>query len=304
MDTGEYGGAQEVLEAAVGEDAGDPDLRYALGETLRRRGRTSDAIRMLETVRVQHPRAPRVLISLRELYRESGQWEQAAGLEDAYLQTLPVEVRGGERERLVQFRYQAAVALPGAAARLAALDAVVRSDRAFVPAQVSLGDALVEAGRIDEARKLWEKAFKASPRLVFVERLLASATSRRERERALALLGKHSDRVDPDGMHLLLASSALADDRLDAAERELAAVADQDAATVQRGWAELYHRRGDSTAAWTALSRAADRLGAAATDHCCTVCGRFSEAWVGYCEGCERWDTYRSGPEPADSPPS
>jgi len=27
------------------------------------------------------------------------------------------------------------------------------------------------------------------------------------------------------------------------------------------------------------------------------VCGRFSEAWVGYCEGCEQWDTYRSGAE-------
>lgn len=302
MDTGEYAAAQEVLEAAVGEDAGDPDLRYALGEALRRRGRTGEAIRMLETVRVQHPRAPRVLISLRELYRESGQWEQAAGLEDVYLQTVPADVRTGEQARLVQFRYQAAVALPDAAARLAALDAVVRSDRAFVPAQVSLGDALADAGRLDEARKLWEKAFKTSPRLVFVERLLAHADSRRERERALALLGKHSDRVDPDGLHLLLARSALADDRLDVAERELAAVADQDAVTVQRGWAELHHRRGDTSAAWAALSRAADRLGAAAADHRCSACGRFSEAWVGYCEGCERWDTYRSGAEQADAP--
>ena len=101
---------------------------------------------MLETVRVQHPRAPRVLISLRELYRETGRWKEAADVQALYLQTLPAEAQAAERERLVQFRYQAALALPDPDARLTALDAVVQSDRTFIPALVSLGDALVAAG--------------------------------------------------------------------------------------------------------------------------------------------------------------
>jgi tetratricopeptide (TPR) repeat protein len=63
MDTGEYVAAQEVLQAALDEDANDADLRYALGETLRRRGETFEAIRMLETLRVRFPHAPRVLIA-------------------------------------------------------------------------------------------------------------------------------------------------------------------------------------------------------------------------------------------------
>src|SRR5262249_51617213 len=102
MDTGEYAAAHDVLAAAVAQDANHPDLRYALGEALRRRGDTADAIRMLETVRVQHPHAPRVLISLRELYRESGRWPEAADLQEAYVNTLPAEARIGERERLVR----------------------------------------------------------------------------------------------------------------------------------------------------------------------------------------------------------
>jgi tetratricopeptide (TPR) repeat protein len=297
MDTGEYAAAQEVLEAAVARDAHDPDVRYALGEALRRRGEAGEAIRMLETVRVQHPRAPRVLISLRELYRESGRWKEAADVQEVYLATLPSEARAGERERMVQFRYQAALGLPDAEARLAALDAVVQADRTFVPALVSLGDALLELGRGDEAQKLWEKAFRAQPRLVFVERLLATATTPRERERVLALLGKQSGAVDPDCLHLLLARAALADDAVDRAEAQLGAVARQQTPTVQRCWAEVYHRRGDDAAAWRALTGAADRLGALAADHRCLVCGRLNEAWSGYCEGCERWDTYRSGAE-------
>ena len=295
MDTGEYAAAHEVLASAVAHDAHDPDLRYALGEALRRRGDTAEAIRMLETVRVQHPRAPRVLISLRELYRECGRWSEAADVQDAYLTTLPAEARVGERERLVRFRYQAALALPDPAARLNALDNLVQSDRAFVPGLVSLGDALAENGRADEAQKLWERAFRSQPRLVFIERMLAHDAT--PRSRAVVLLGKYRDQLDPDSVHLLSARVALAGGDLERAGSELDAIAQQNLPTVQRARAELLHRRGQHTQAWDALRRAADGLGALATDHRCAVCGRFSEAWTGYCEGCEQWDTYRSGAE-------
>jgi lipopolysaccharide biosynthesis regulator YciM len=296
MDTAEYAAAQEVLDTAVAQDINDPDLRYTLGEVLRRRGDAVAAARMLESVRVQHPRAPRVLVSLRELYRESERWAEAAEVQQAYMTALPA-AHPSEAERLSQLRYQAAVTLTDPEARLAALDAVVQDDRAFVPALVSLGDALLATGRADEARKLWEKAFRSHPRLIFIERLLAAAVSPRERERALAVLGKHGDQVDPDSLRLLLARAALSDDAVERAEAQLAAIAVPDTPTVQRCWAEVHHRRGDHAAAWSALSKAADHLGAAATDHRCIVCGRHSEQWTGYCDGCERWDTYRSGAE-------
>ncbi len=295
LDTGEYPAAQEVLQAALTEDANDADLRYALGETLRRRGETFEAIRMLETLRVRFPHAPRVLISLRELYRDAERWREAADVQAAYLESLPHGARGGEQTRLVELRYQAAQALPEAPDRAAALDAVVQLDRGFVPAQVSLGDALAECGRVDEAMKLWEKALRAQPRLVFVERMLAHERSSREHGRILAMLGKHWDDLEGDGARLLLARTALASGGFDTAERELRAIGNQDAPTVHRAWAELHHQRGDQSAAWTALSHAADQLGATAADHRCSACGRASEAWEGYCRGCGRWDTYRAG---------
>lgn len=296
MDTGEYGAAKEVLAAAVAQDANDPDLRYALGEALRRRGDRGEAIRMLETVRVQHPRAARVLISLRELYRESGRWKEAAEVQALYLQTLPADAQADERERLQQFRYQAALAHSDPEERLTALDAVVQSDRSFVPALVSLGDALVQQGRADEAQKLWEKAFKAQPRLVFIERLLQGGAGA-SRQRAVALLGKYREQLDGDCIHQLLARVALDDNDLERASAELDAVGQQEIPTVQRAWAEIRHRRGQTEEAWEALRQAADHLGAGAIDHHCTVCGRFSEAWIGYCEGCESWDSYRSWAE-------
>lgn len=297
LDTGEYAKARDVLQAALEEDSNDPDLRYALGEALRRLGEPAEAIRNLETLRVRFPHAPRVLVSLRELYRETERWREAADVQAAFVDTLPAAERAPEQVRLTELRYQAAVALGDPAERLAALDAVVQEDRAFVPALVGLGDALVAADRLDDAMKCWEKAFRARPRLVFIERLLAHERSTREHERILALLGKYWSELDGDGARLLLARAALAAGGFDTAERELRAIGAQETPTVQRAWAELHHLRGDHPAAWEAISRAVDRLGGAAADHRCSACGRVSEAWTGYCPGCGRWDTYRAAGE-------
>jgi lipopolysaccharide biosynthesis regulator YciM len=296
VDTGEYAAAQEVLQAALEDDPDDADLRYALGEAQRRRGTIGEAIRTLESVRVRFPSAPRVLISLRELYRDGARWREAADVQAAYLEGLAPAARVEERQRGIAFRYLAALELGAAPERVSALEALVREAPEFVPAAVSLGDALVAAGRADDARKTWEQALRGHPRLVLLERLLALEPDGRAHERALGLIGKHAD-LHGDGAHLLLARDALARGALEAAERELRVLANQDAPTVQRAWAELHHRRGDQEAAWAALARAADQLGAAAADHRCSACGRTSEAWVGYCTGCGGWDTYRAGLE-------
>ncbi|MGD9762924.1 MAG: tetratricopeptide repeat protein [Candidatus Binatia bacterium] len=293
LDTGEYAAAQEVLQAALEENPDDPDLRYALGEALRRRGALAEAIRTLEGLRARYPGAPRVLISLRELYREAERWQDAADVQAVYVDRLAASARAEEHQRLVAFRYQVALELQDPTARVAALDALLQEARDFVPAAVSLGDALTAAGRGEEARKVWEKTLRSHPRLVLLERLLAADASGRTHERALALVGKQVD-MQGDGAHLLLAREALAADDLETAERELRAVTTQDAPTVLRVWAELYERRGDHGAAWSALARAADELGAAAADHRCTACGRRSETWVGYCRGCGEFDSYRA----------
>jgi lipopolysaccharide biosynthesis regulator YciM len=117
------------------------------------------------------------------------------------------------------------------------------------------------------------------------------------RSRAVILLGKYRDHLDADSVRLLSARIALAAGELDRAAAELDAIERQDTPTVQRARAEILHRRGQHAAAWEALRRAADRLGALDTDHRCAACGRLSETWAGYCEGCEQWDTYRSGAE-------
>lgn len=259
-DTGETAAAKQALEAAVAAAPNDPDLRYALGEALRRNGEIGAAIRMHETVRVQHPQAPRLLLALRELYAEAGQWREAADVQELYLRQVPSgEATARERDELRRLRYRDALRREDANERAAALAAIVEDAPAFAPAVDALGDALLAAGRRDEAQRHWEKALRHSPRLALFERLLDMQTDRRGRQRVLDLLARHAGTLDSDGVQVLRARAALRDEDLEGAQRALEAVARVDTAAVQRCWADLYSKRGNFDRAWTALAAVADK---------------------------------------------
>ena len=254
VDTGEYEAAQNALQAAVEEQSADPDLRFALGEALRRNGETEDAIRMHETVRVQYPHSPRVLVALRELYAQTGRWEKASEIQERYISELAgSEGIHRERDRLRDFRYHAALQLEDAGAKVSALEAIASEYRDFTPVTDSIGDALYQAGREDDAMKLWEKSFKREPRIELAARMLEHQSDLNGRQRVVSMVNKHASGLDDDQVRVLRASAALANDDLDAAQEELESVSNSASPAVQRCWADLYHRRGDSERAWQTL---------------------------------------------------
>lgn len=258
-DTGENGAAKQTLEAAVAEAPNDPDLRYALGQALRRNGEIGAAIRMHETVRVQYPQSPRLLLALRALYGEAQQWKEAADVQELYLRQLPSsDDLSRQRDELRLLRYREAMGISDPSERLTALTLINDETPGFAPAIDSLGEALLAAGRSEEALRFWEKAAKRAPRLSLLQRMLELQTDRHGRKRVIDLLDRHAAALDSDGLQLLRARAALRDDDLERAQQALEAIAQQDRADVQRCWADLYNKRGNFERAWAALTAAAD----------------------------------------------
>jgi len=254
VDTGEFTAAQQALQAAVERDATDPDLRFALAEALRRNDDTDAAIRMHESIRVQYPHAPRVLVALRELYTQTGRWRDAVDVQERYITELAsAEGIRGERNRLRDLRYRAAMELTDATARIDALNAILSEERDYAPAIASVGDALLDLGRGAEAVKVWEKSFKREPRADLAAKLLAQQSDNAGRRRVVALIDRAADRLAPDDLHVLRATAALQSDALEAAQRELELVANPTIPAVQQCWADLYLKRGDTERAWQTL---------------------------------------------------
>lgn len=254
VDTGEFMAAQQALQAAVEREPTDPDLRFALAEALRRNGDTEAAVRMHESIRVQYPHAPRILVALRELYAQTGRWRDAVEVQERYIAELAsAEGIHGERSRLRDMRFHAAMALTDAAARIDALNEILNEDRDYAPAIASVGDALLELGRGAEAVKVWEKSFKREPRADLARKLLAQQADNAGRRRVVALIDRAADRLPPDDVHVLRASAALESDALEAAQRELELVANPTLPAVQQCWADLHLKRGDTERAWQTL---------------------------------------------------
>jgi tetratricopeptide (TPR) repeat protein len=296
-DTGELHRARGLLFDAAGQHHTNPDILLALAEAHRAAGELQACIEVLERLRALHPRAPRVLRALRDTYVEARRWHDAATLQDALIGELrDAQQAGRERDYLHALRYQATMALPDPAARIRALEALADSRSGSVPVLVSLGDALVAAGREDEASVLWERTLRSTPRTVLVERLAAIAHEPRHRDRLRGVLRKlRSDQVRLDNLHLLSAQLYLADGNVDEAARELDAVHDglQAPGLLHRLWGDVHRRRGAQEQAVLAYAQVEDAL----SSYDCRVCQRRERQWVGYCLQCGQWDTYRAAVE-------
>lgn len=293
-EAGDVGRARELLADKAREHHRDPDVLFALAETQRADGDRNAAIETLERLRALHPRSTRGLRALRDAYIDADRWQDAAGTHEAWITTLsdPRQM-ARERDYLVVLRYNAALALHDAAGRAAALEALAEGRAVAVPVWTSLGDALLASGRSDEASVLWERALRATPRTVFVERLAAMAHEPGHRDRIRALLRKlRADRVQADNMPLLLAQLYLADGQPDEAARTLDALQSppQHAPLLHHLWGEVHRRRGALERAVAAYALVTESPWA----YRCRTCGRQSPGWLAYCPQCRGWDSYRS----------
>lgn len=291
--SGEYEAARRTLGRAVAHGASAPEVRLALSEAAERSGDLSEAIRAVEALHLQYPRAAAPLQRLRFLYQQSNRWQEAADAQESYLQCIPTgEPARGEHRLLTELRYEAALSRENTDARVQALAALLQSDRTFLPAAVSLGDTLAAAGRTEEAIQAWERAFRTMPRAVLIERILAHQSTPKERERTVALMKKYIEEMGSDAVHALAARTALEDGQVQTAAAELNAIGHAQGPFIGQLRARILQARNETDQAWEASTQAlseAVRL----TTYCCRVCGRFAVQWTGRCPGCGKWDTVR-----------
>ncbi len=286
--------ARRLLQTAEAPFAEDPDVILAVAESSQAMGDTSGAIAALEHARGRYPRAARVLRELRDLYIDTGRWNEAATVQEERMSLNGQAAAADEQEVLAGLRFQATLQLESRADRITALEQLVARFPKFVPGAVQLGDELVAGARQSEATRLWEYTFRQQPRMVLAERLAALADSRQARDRLRATLKKSrsGEQLDPAAVHLVNARLWIEDGELDEAARELDAVPPpaNESAEFQLAVAHMSEKRGQAERALKAYHRAEGAVGR----YHCTSCGRAAETWQAYCSGCHHWGTHRA----------
>jgi tetratricopeptide (TPR) repeat protein len=296
-ETGELQRARLALEEAARHHHTHPDVLLALADVQRAVGDHGASLEALERLRALHPRAPRVLRTLRDRYVELDRWAHAAAVQETLLsESREPEDTERERQYLSVLRYQAAIHLGDAAARVQALEGLAERRTVAVPTAVSLGDSLLADGRRDEAWAVWERALRSTPRTVLEERLVGISTELAHRDRLRSVLQKlRPDQVQFDNVRLLNAELHLVDGNADAAALQLDAIHDPANAPslLHALWGDIHRRRGQLELAVAAYARAKCRQ----RTYQCTTCQRASMQWIGWCPSCRQWDSYRSDVE-------
>jgi len=299
LDDGEPAAAERVLRDALDRHRGDPDLLLGLSDTCDRQGDRVGAIQALEQVRAQYPRATRALVLLRDQYARGERWAEAVAVQSAYLRTLsrpPLLAR--ERRRLVGLQYEAALALPAPAERVDALERLVAAHPDFVPALVSLGDALIGAGRQQDAVEAWLRAARSTPRTVFLERLLRHASEPRQRQHVRHALRKlRPANVRPECVelwqsrfHLLEGPATEVLQEIDALPASL-----RDTASFHQLRAQVLRHLGHVDQALSEYAVAGSD--GATSPYVCRTCAHSLPSWRGRCPQCGSWDSYRAAIE-------
>lgn len=296
--TGESARERQFLtEAATHHHHTNPDVLLALANAHGYAGEQQQSIEVLERLRALHPRAPRVLAALRDAYLASGRWQDAVGPQEVLVaETRDPKQAAKERDVLTTMRYQASLAIEDPGRRIGALEALADRRSLAVPVAVSLGDALVEAGRLDEAVSVWERALRATPQTVLVERLAAHAADQNARNRLCGVLRRlKTDAVDMDRVRLFIAGQNLVDDRVSEAAEEIAVIesATDAGPLLGRIRGEIHRRRGELQHAVEAYAKTA----ASPFGYACRNCGRATETWTGVCPTCKSWDSHRARTE-------
>lgn len=293
--TGEVARERQFLrDAANAHHHTNPDVLIALAEAHRHAGDRNAALEVLERLRALHPRAPRVLSALRDAYIECGRWHEAIAPQETLVsETRDANQANKERELLTIVRYQDGLAAEDANARVTALEGLAERRSLALPVAVSLGDALVAAGRTDEAVAVWDRALRATPQTVLVERLARIATDAAARGRISAALRRlKADQCQMDHVRLHLAHLHLQDNQVNEASDDLRAIEGTTAAPgfLHRVRAELHRQRGEVEQAMVEFAQA----DGTAYSYQCRSCGRGRREWSGVCPSCRSWNSLRA----------
>ncbi len=260
------------------------------------------ALELAERARRLKPKTGWALASLTELQARAGQWKAAQATLAQAVRRKALPAADGKRleAALLLEQSRAAAAAGDTAAALALAGRAESADPGFAPAAVWQGTLLRDAGRLRQAARSLEAAWRLAPEpaLAEVYRSLAPGEAPLAQMKRLQRLAD----TNPDHLetHLMLAEAALAARLWGEARRHLARAGVRDEADGSgpppparacRLMAEVEEsERGDGPLARRWLSRAA--MGAGDATYVCGTCGAESTRWVARCPQCRSFASF------------
>ncbi len=297
---GQRAKALELLEEERAANPKSVRISLAKARVLEADGRHAEAATELRRALRETGPSVGVLQALRELAERGGDWQEAYATQQHLVRLLreakdPALEREASRLRYLRYEVARRRFEDGKTDEaISALRDILKRNAEFVPAAVTLGDALAGRGQEAEAIKVWERAFRADAQLVLLDRLEELCLKQGDPSRMVRI---YQDAIQRDPKNLVLhfmygkfcLKLEMVDEALEQFDRVESGGVQFVELSVLRG--EAFHRRKNLDAAVQEFRKAVRIEG---LRYVCRRCGASTQRWEARCASCGDWDALRS----------
>ena len=238
----------------------------------------------------------KALRCLRDIFIKQGRWQEALDSQSQVLKAGPGANRVAEEKELqLCLRYEVArqsIADGKPEYAKSELKDILRQNENFAPAQVSMGDAHVALGYVDDAVQVWQQGYKKLGKGVFLQRLEDFFM---DREDPSSLLNFFRGEVLEQGNDLMFrlfyGKLCLRLEMVDEALEQLQAVESSGVESSQLHLllAEAYRRRKSVDDAINEYQKALGVTNKLSLSYVCDACQTPSAEWNSRCPACGAW---------------
>lgn len=285
--------AERRLKALLEDDPRNPEILALLLQAYRTRGDFEGQVAALSRWLEVEPDHRPSLLALRDLYRDAGNWSEAARVQERVVaRTEARQARAAERRNLSELRWRQAANLPEGPARNL-LEKVVADDEGFAPAHAALGERWLAAEDDSAAVRAWVRGYEATGQAALLLRAEEVLLDRGKADEMLKLYRKLGKK---GGAAVLLRARLLLD--LERSQEALRVLEDGRRGPEESTRAEgllrgeaLYRLGSHDQAARAFREGAFGAEGPVPLAFTCSGCAKTARRWSAACPACGRVDT-------------
>ncbi len=292
MNEGDYNEAIKILYKGRIVDQNNIDISLKLAESFQN---LKDFEMSIDTLKNVNDKDQRVLKELIKCYIELKDWENAYKVGKALVHILNNDDKEKDLLLGVNFEYAMKLFKDGdSEGAIKILKEIIKTERGFIPAYVSLGDIYYAINRLDEASKIWERGFYTYKLMIFLFRLEESYLKEEQPNKIIEIYQSALSK-DPDNHILRLFFGKLClrlemiDDAMLHLKRIESNLSDYSYLHILLG--ETYLRRGKFKEASDEFKSTLEIKKKIVIPFLCSKCNEKIYKWEAKCPSCKEWNT-------------
>lgn len=275
------------------------EVLFSLERVFRAQQKWQDALRCLDNILEIDDDNPQALYKKRDIYEMNEKWEELIEVQHRILKSdIPSQAKEQEQKNLLGYRYELGryyLERGFTDKAIKTLKSILKTDRDFIAAYLTLVDAYLKEGDTKEAEALLLRGYEATSSPILLVRLEDFFISMGEPGSIIDLYQKAIQKDQRDlRLQFFLAKLYYRLEMIDYAFETVNAI---DTGTfnppgLHTLLGNIYVRRAEYQKAAEEFRKALRADKPLLIPFCCSNCSHISNDWIGRCPECKHWNTF------------